>query len=94
MALSAFDDKSRPPADSDLAATLGNTHALWNELRVLIFDMRSVKDRVFTQFGNELLKQFDDLVTTRHDCLDFRFGQVRTGFFRHLLLVKTAQVLE
>jgi hypothetical protein len=33
MALSAFDDKSRPPSDSDLAATLGNTYALWNELQ-------------------------------------------------------------
>lgn len=33
MALSAFDDESRQPQDDDLAATLGSTFALWNELR-------------------------------------------------------------
>lgn len=33
MALSAFDDKNKPPQESDLAATLGRSYALWNELR-------------------------------------------------------------
>jgi hypothetical protein len=32
MALSAFDDKSRPPADGDLSNTLGTTFVLWSEL--------------------------------------------------------------
>jgi hypothetical protein len=36
MALSAFDDRSRPPREADLAATLGKTNAHWNELRKLI----------------------------------------------------------
>jgi hypothetical protein len=36
MALSAFDDKSRPPREAELAATLGKVHAHWNELRRLI----------------------------------------------------------
>ena len=36
MALSAFDNKSRPPQDDDLAATLGSTFTLWNELKRLI----------------------------------------------------------
>ncbi len=33
MALSAFDDKSKPPQDDDLATTLGKTFVLWNELK-------------------------------------------------------------
>lgn len=36
MTLSAFDDKSRPPQDDDLAATLGSTFLFWNELKKLI----------------------------------------------------------
>jgi hypothetical protein len=36
MALSAFDDKSQPPGDYDLAATLGSTFVLWNELKRLL----------------------------------------------------------
>jgi hypothetical protein len=36
MALSAFDDKSNPPRDHDLAATLGNTFVFWNELKRLM----------------------------------------------------------
>ena len=36
MALSAFDDKSRPPQDDDLAAKLGSTFVFWNELKKLI----------------------------------------------------------
>ena len=36
MALSAFDDKSNPPQDDDLAAVLGKTFALWNELKEVI----------------------------------------------------------
>jgi hypothetical protein len=36
MALSAFDDKSKPPQDDDLAATLGSTFVFWNELKRLI----------------------------------------------------------
>lgn len=36
MALSAFGDKSRPPQDDDLAATLGDTFVHWNELKSLI----------------------------------------------------------
>ena len=36
MALSAFDDKSSPPREDDLAATLGSTYALWNQLKKLI----------------------------------------------------------
>jgi hypothetical protein len=34
--LSAFDDKSRPPHDDDLATTLGSTFVFWNELKRLI----------------------------------------------------------
>jgi len=34
--LSAFDDKSRPPQDDDLATTLGSTFVFWNELKRLI----------------------------------------------------------
>lgn len=33
MSLSAFDDKLKPPQEDDLAAVLGATFALWNELR-------------------------------------------------------------
>ena len=33
MALSAFDDKSRPPTDSDLAEVLGGVMELWEKLR-------------------------------------------------------------
>lgn len=33
MALSAFDDKSRPPKEEELAAMLGSTYALWNDLK-------------------------------------------------------------
>lgn len=36
MTLSAFDDKSRPPQDDDLAATLGSTFVFWNELKKLL----------------------------------------------------------
>lgn len=36
MALSAFDDKSRQPLDDDLAAALGSTFILWNELKIRI----------------------------------------------------------
>jgi hypothetical protein len=36
MALSAFDDKSRPPKEADLATTLGKTLAHWKQLRELI----------------------------------------------------------
>ena len=36
MALSIFNDKSRPPLDDDLAATLENTFVFWNELKRLI----------------------------------------------------------
>jgi hypothetical protein len=36
MTLSAFNDKSRPPQDDELAVTLGNTFVLWNELKRLI----------------------------------------------------------
>jgi flavoprotein len=36
MALSAFDDKSKPPRDNDLKAVLGNTFGLWNDLKRLI----------------------------------------------------------
>ena len=32
MALSAFDDKTKPPQDDDLVATLGKTSKLWNVL--------------------------------------------------------------
>ena len=34
--LSVFDDKSRPPQNDDLAATLGSTFAFWNELKKLM----------------------------------------------------------
>jgi len=33
MALSAFDDKTRPPKEDELTATLGKTYILWNELK-------------------------------------------------------------
>jgi hypothetical protein len=33
MALSAFDDKARPPRDDDLAAMLGEAYTHWNELK-------------------------------------------------------------
>ncbi|MGD0028806.1 MAG: DUF3788 domain-containing protein [Candidatus Bathyarchaeia archaeon] len=33
MSLSAFNDKSRPPQDDDLATTLGSTFVFWNELK-------------------------------------------------------------
>ncbi len=33
MALSAFDDKTRPPQEAELAATLGRTFVLWNDLQ-------------------------------------------------------------
>jgi len=36
MTLSVFDDKSRPPQDDDLAATLGSTFVFWNELKRFI----------------------------------------------------------
>jgi hypothetical protein len=36
LALSAFGDKSKPPQDADLAATLGDTFVHWNELKSLI----------------------------------------------------------
>jgi hypothetical protein len=36
MTLSAFDDKSRPPQNHDLAATLRSTFPFWNELKRLI----------------------------------------------------------
>jgi hypothetical protein len=36
MPLSAFDDKSKPPREDDLAITLGIVHDLWNELQRLI----------------------------------------------------------
>ena len=36
MTLSAFDDKSKPPKDDDLAIMLGSTFVFWNELKRLI----------------------------------------------------------
>jgi hypothetical protein len=33
MALSAFDEKARPPREDELMATLGKTYVLWNELK-------------------------------------------------------------
>ena len=36
MALSAFDDKSRPPRDDELAGMLGRSFVSWNELRRII----------------------------------------------------------
>lgn len=33
VALSAFDDRSGPPQETQLAAVLGATYALWNEIR-------------------------------------------------------------
>jgi hypothetical protein len=36
VALSCFDDKSKPPQKSDLAAALGKTFALWNQLQTAI----------------------------------------------------------
>lgn len=38
MALSAFDDKSHPPSDEAIAAVLGRTFPLWNDLQRLIGD--------------------------------------------------------
>ena len=34
--MSVFDDRSRPPRDDDLAATLGTTFVFWNELKRLM----------------------------------------------------------
>jgi hypothetical protein len=39
MALSAFDNKSAPPQDSDLAETLGTTYDQWNELKRRIAEL-------------------------------------------------------
>jgi len=39
MALSAFNDKSRQPQDSDLAEMLGGTYVLWNHLQGRIATM-------------------------------------------------------
>lgn len=36
MALSAFDDKTKPPQDDDLAAVLGKSYRLWKELKEAI----------------------------------------------------------
>ena len=36
MALSAFDDKSKPPPKADLAATLGKSFIHWNALREIL----------------------------------------------------------
>jgi len=36
MALSAFDDKSSPPTDADLARVLGKAHVLWEDLAARI----------------------------------------------------------
>jgi hypothetical protein len=36
MALSAFDDKTKPPQDDNLAVTLGKTFPLWNRLKETI----------------------------------------------------------
>jgi hypothetical protein len=36
MALSAFDDKMKPPQPQDLAVTLGKTFVFWNELKAKI----------------------------------------------------------
>ena len=36
MTLIAFDDKSKPPKDDDLAIMLGSTFVFWNELKRLI----------------------------------------------------------
>jgi len=36
MALSAFDDKSHPPAEKDLTAVLGKAHGLWLKLQKYI----------------------------------------------------------
>jgi hypothetical protein len=33
MALSAFDDKTRPPREEELASTLGSSFALWSDLK-------------------------------------------------------------
>jgi hypothetical protein len=33
MALSAFDDKTKPPQEDELGAMLGSSYALWNELK-------------------------------------------------------------
>lgn len=36
MALSAFDDKTNPPTESELAAVLGDTSSFWRELKTQI----------------------------------------------------------
>jgi hypothetical protein len=36
MALSAFDDKSKPPQEADLKMTLGSAYPQWNQLKKLI----------------------------------------------------------
>lgn len=36
LTLSAFEDKSKPPQDDELEATLGSVFVLWNELKRLI----------------------------------------------------------
>jgi hypothetical protein len=36
MALSAFDDRSSPPRDDDLATTLGGAFVFWNQLKRLM----------------------------------------------------------
>ena len=36
MALSAFTDKSRPPGEAELAATLGRAAAAWRELEAIV----------------------------------------------------------
>ena len=36
MALSAFDDKTKPPQDGELKTTLGTTFALWTRLKAAV----------------------------------------------------------
>lgn len=36
MAVSVFDDKSKKPTDRDLAGALGETYALWRELKAFV----------------------------------------------------------
>lgn len=38
MTLSAFDDKTKPPEDRDLAAVLGKSFSLWNSLKCAVSD--------------------------------------------------------
>ena len=38
MAVSVFDDKSKKPSDRDLAGALGETYALWMELRDFVLE--------------------------------------------------------